>query len=410
MKTLRQATAFVHNLGADRLKFLAVVTGGHFAIHWFQQLFPVVLPSVKAGLGLSDVEAGALASARQLVQGTLDLPSGILADSLARRRALILASALVSMGAGYLFFGWMTVFAGALVGAGLIGLGTALWHPAAAAALSHRFPELRATALSIHGMGATVSDTLTPLVAGALLVGFSWNGFLGFQLLPAILVALVVWRGLLRVLPAAGASSGQPAQLRDLADLARNRVFLGLTAAKALMQMGRLVVLTFLPIYLQEHLNYSPFELGIYITLLHAMGTVSQPILGYLSDHFGRKAVMVPSFAALAILFFLLALVEPGLPLGLVVTAIGLFFYTLMNITFAAVMDVAGAKIQASSYGLTSLLTEVVVMPTPMIAGLLIGIYGIRVSFMLAGVFLGLAALVTAPLDLYKGSRTRPRE
>jgi hypothetical protein len=61
-------------LGAERLKLLGVITGGHFAIHWFQQLFPVVLPSIKSGLALTDVQVGALTSARQLVHGTLDFP------------------------------------------------------------------------------------------------------------------------------------------------------------------------------------------------------------------------------------------------------------------------------------------------------------------------------------------------
>ena len=92
--------------------------------------------------------------------------------------------------------------------------------------------------------------------------------------------------------------------------------------------------------------------------LLHAMGTISQPILGFLSDRFGRKAVLLPSFITLGLLFLLLAVAAAGIQLGLVITVIGVFFYTLMNITNAAVMDVAGSKIQASSYGLTSLLTQ----------------------------------------------------
>ena len=49
-------------------------------------------------------------------------------------------------------------FISALLGSALIGFGTALWHPTANASLSNRFPERRATALSIHGTGATVSD------------------------------------------------------------------------------------------------------------------------------------------------------------------------------------------------------------------------------------------------------------
>ena len=81
-------------LGPERLKLLSVITSGHFVIHWFQQLFPVVLPSIKAGLGLNDVQVGALTSARQLVQGTLDFPVGLIADAMLRYRALFLASAL----------------------------------------------------------------------------------------------------------------------------------------------------------------------------------------------------------------------------------------------------------------------------------------------------------------------------
>jgi FSR family fosmidomycin resistance protein-like MFS transporter len=165
MSKLRTWLASLQELGADRLKLLAVVTGGHFGIHWFQQLFPVILPSLKAQLGLSDVQVGALSSARQLINGSMDLPCGILADSLARRRAPLLASALLAMGVGYSLMGLIPVFALLLLASGLIGLGTSLWHPAAAASLSNSFPERRATALSVHGMGATVSDTVTPLIA-----------------------------------------------------------------------------------------------------------------------------------------------------------------------------------------------------------------------------------------------------
>ena len=169
------------------------------------------------------------------------------------------------------------------------------------------------------------------------------------------------------------------------------------------MQMGRIVVITFLPIYLQEHLGYSPFALGVYIALLHAMGIISQPILGYLSDRLGRKAVLFPSFIALGILFALLRAVAPGVPLAFVVGAIGLFFYTLLNITFAAAMDVAGSKLQATSYGLSSLMMQLAT--TPIVAGWLIGKYGIGSVFLLAGVLTLLGGVLLLPLRLYRGTR-----
>ena len=394
----------IRGLGTERLKLLGVLTGGHFFIHWFQQLYPVVLPSLKSGLGLTDVQVGALNSARQFAMGTLDLPMGMLSDSMERHRGLILASAIFSMGGAYCLMGIAPFFAAALLGSGLVGLGTSLWHPAAAASLSNSFPERRASALAVHGMGATISDTLTPVGAGLLLTILPWETVLSAQILPALLLGLLVWRGLAAFFSAGDSHSWRGADMRELLELARNALFLGISASTALFQMGRLVVITFLPIYLQEHLGYSPFALGIYIGLLHAMGTISQPVMGYLSDRFGRKEVLLPSFLLLGLLFLLLAVAAPGIPLGLVVSAIGLFFYTVLNITIAAVMDVAGSRIQASSYGLASLLTQVVVFPAPMAAGLIVTAYGIRWSFVAAGALVLLGAVALAPLELYRGS------
>ncbi|HXV83833.1 MAG TPA: MFS transporter [Candidatus Binatia bacterium] len=400
--------AIGRELGAGRVRLLAIITGGHFGIHWFQQLFPVVLPSLKAELGLSDVQVGALSSARQLINGAMDLPCGILADSISRHRAPLLASALLSMGVGYSLMGVLPIFAWVLIGCGLIGLGTALWHPAAAAALSNSFPERRATALSIHGMGATISDTFTPLFAGFLLIGISLNAFLAVQLAPALIIALLIWGGLAREFSTVETPTALSEHLREMVALARNSTFIGITLATGFMQMGRIVVITFLPIYLQEHLGYSPFTLGVYIALLHAMGIISQPILGHLSDRWGRKVVLFPSFITLGILFALLGIVSPGIPLALLVGAIGLFFYTLLNVTFAAAMDVAGSKLQATSYGLSSLLIQLATSPTPVVAGWLIGRYGIGSAFLLAGVLTLVGGLLLLPLKLYRGTRLNP--
>lgn len=401
----QKSLAFVHGVGSERVKLLGFVTIGHFFIHWFQQFYPVVLPSLKAGLGLNDVQVGALNSARQFTMGALDLPLGMLADAVGRHRALILASAIVSMGTAYLLMGIAPFFFWAIVGSALVGMGTSLWHPAATASLSNKFPERRATALAIHGMGATVGDTITPLGVGFLLVMFPWDATLQMQIVPALLLGFLVWRGLAGFFENADSHPSRAGQIREIAKLAKNPLFIWLSVSIGLFQMGRLVVQTFLPIYLQEHLGYSPFVLGFYIALQHAMGTVSQPILGFLSDRFGRKATLFPSFIFLGVLFALIAVVQPGIQLGAVIAAIGLFFYTLLNVVIATVMDVADPKIQASSYGLTSLVTHLVVFPSPMLAGMLVGSYGIGSTFWFAGALVILGAFVLAPLKLYKGDR-----
>jgi MFS transporter, FSR family, fosmidomycin resistance protein len=393
----------LRGMGRERLVFLWLVTGGHFAIHWFQTMFAVVLPSVTQGLGLNEVQAGYLQSARQLTSGGMNLPAGILADSFARHRAAILASALFFMGLGYFCFAAAPTLVGALVGAALVGLGTAVWHPPAMGALSARFPERRATALSIHGMGATVSDTLTPLAVGALLVAVYWRDFLHAQLLIGVVAAVVVWFGLARQFTqSAGRPSGK-SFAGDVQKILTNPAFLAVSFADGLMAMARQVILTFFPLYIQIGLGRGAFELGVYVALLHGMGMVSQPVLGVLADRVGRKAVLVPSFLLLTVFYLLLGRVAPGWPLGLLVLAIGVFFYTLVNVTSAAVLDVAGARTQSSASGLSTAITQLIVLPSPVLAGWLVHRFGYAVAFNLAASFMAIGILVMLPVRLYGG-------
>jgi len=316
-----------------------------------------------------------------------------------------MAVSLFWVGFPYLLIGFSQGYLMLLACVALVGFGNSLWHPTAIPTLARRYPERKGLVLSLHGMGATVSDTLTPLGVGALLIALPWQNLLALQLVPGLLVGFLVWQGLKGLFAQGETHATRSTQLREILALARHPVFLGISAAKGLAMMGRLIVMTFLPIYLQEHLGYSPFALGFFIALLHAMGTISQPVLGLLSDRLGRKAVLFPSFIMQAALFMLLGVVPVGWPLSVVIAANGLFFYTLMNITYAAVMDVAGSKIQASSYGLASLVTEIVVVPTPILAGVFIGHYGINSAFVLAGGFVLLAGFILLPLNLYRGSK-----
>ena len=213
-----------------------------------------------------------------------------------------------------------------------------------------------------------------------------------------------MWRALAHQFADAGDAPSRAERFRDVKRLARNPVFVGMSVSQAMMNMARNTVLLFLPLYIQRDLGFNAFELGIYLALLHVMGIVSQPILGILSDRFGRKEVLLPSYLVLGVLYLLLARAEPGWQLVLLVLAIGIFFYTLTNVTIAAVLDVAGEGIQASSMGMTSLFTQVISLPAPVFAGWLAGQAGYGSTFVLAAVFMFVSAAVVLPLRLYRGT------
>lgn len=116
--------------------------------------------------------------------------------------------------------------------------------------------------------------------------------------------------------------------------------------------------------------------------------------MGVLSDRFGRKAILVPSMACLGLLYFALAVAGSEVQLGVVIAAIGLFFYGLGNITMAGVMDMAGADVQATSWGLMSVLSHLLTMPSPMIAALVVSRFGVRSAFVYAAALMVLAAVM----------------
>ena len=234
-------------LGQERRRLLGIVTGGHIVIHWFQQLFPIALPFVKTGLGLSGVQVGVLAAARQFGQGTLNLPCGMLGDALYRHRDMILASSLVMMGVAYLLFGSRGGFGVAFAASVLIGFGTALWHPTAAATLTSKFPQRRATAMAVHGTGATISDSLSPVAQGVLVAALAWDGVLWWHIVPGVLFGFLVFRGLLGVFRQDVRAPSRTTPFREMIALLGNGSFMAISASRGLLTMGRVVVITFLP-------------------------------------------------------------------------------------------------------------------------------------------------------------------
>jgi sugar phosphate permease len=382
---------------------------GHTVIHWYQQLFPVILPSIKDTLGLNDVEIGTLSAVREGAGGILIMPSGYLADSFAKYRPYILAFALVSSGVAYFLVGLALSYLWILPGIAMIGLASAAWHPASVGSLSSRFPERRGTALAMHGVGASIGDTISPLLIGALLLVVGWQTLLQWHLLPALVLAFIIWRSLGSQYKDAGPGPSAKNYLSGIKDMLKERSVLAIMSAGVFMSMGRLSVLTFLPIYLTEDLNLSTLGLGFYLMLLYLMGMVSQPIMGIVSDKFGRKVVLLPAYISLGVLYLVIPATGNGFQLALVIGTMGLFFYGTGNIATAAVMDLSSSQVQGSTMSVMSVFRHVFTLPSPIIAGVIVTVWGTEAAFIYAGALLLVGALIIAAIKLPRKPDAAPK-
>lgn len=124
-------------------------------------------------------------------------------------------------------------------------------------------------------------------------------------------------------------SSGSNFTTRDRLDL---RLMLPLSAIVALYAAGVGAVLPVLPFYLRE-MGASPFVFGLVLSTEALSQSAASPLLGQLSDRFGRKRVLMASQAVAMVSLLLLALAQS---IFIVVLARFLFGLTAGNFSAAA--------------------------------------------------------------------------
>ena len=267
-----------------------MITGlavGHSVFHWVMQSFVVVLPEIQAAFGLSAVGVGGILAARELASGLIRLPGGVVADVLRRQWGLMLAACLLVAGLGSLAIGISPVYPLLLAGMALVAMAHSLWHLPASASLSYHFPEKRGLALAFHGVGGSVGDVAGPLATGALLMVLGWKGILSlYAVVPVFLAFLAAWsfQNIGSVKEAEGKSGAQPSRAESTKRLLTDPVLWGITVVRGFRAMSLVALVTVLPLYLGNDLGMSPFARGFHIGLLIAIGLVSKPVAGYISD------------------------------------------------------------------------------------------------------------------------------
>ena len=383
---------------------LTGLSGGHGVFHWVNHSFLVMLPEVKATFGLGGLEVGGIAAVREVLSGLITLPGGVIADLLRRYWGLVLALCMAGFGLGWLVMGVSPVYGVLLLGMALVSASSSLWHLPAMASLSHHFSHRRGTALSFHGIGGNIGDVAGPAITGFLLLVLSWRGVLSiYAVAPLMLAFVVFWafRDIGRTEEdAPRADLG--GQIRLTRQLFRDRALWGVILVAGLRGMAFLAFFTFLTLYLDEEAGLGKVARGLYFGLLVAVGVVSTPVMGYLSDRFGRKLVLVPGLLLLCALSLLLVPFGDGFTLPIIVAALGLFLFSDQPILTAAALDMVDESVATSTLGVLSFSRFIMSGASPLIAGWMRDAWGFDAIFYYAAVLFALAAVVLTVVPLRK--------
>ncbi len=381
---------------------LGTVTAAHAVSHFLSQGFLVALPTIRAALGISPVGIGAIMTVREMAGGLASLPAGVLCDRLRRHWGAVLAACMIGFGAGWLMVGLAHSYGALMVGMIVISVAGSISHLPSMAALSHCFARRRGTALAVHGVGGTLGDVLGPTATGVVLAWLTWREVISFYAAAPVLVGAVLFWAF-RGLNPGGDGSDEPdlrSQLRETQKLLKSPTVWLINLVSAMRGMCFQAYTTFLPLYLAEEVGFGPKGVGIHLGLLFSVGIVASPIMGYLSDRVGRKAVVVPTLLSLSIMSVVLALYGEGLMLTVLIVALGFFLRSDYALLSAMVLDAVGDNVATTTLGVMSFTRFALSAVSPLVAGYLYQQSGMDAVLYYAAGLYGVAGLLllVAPL------------
>jgi MFS family permease len=380
-----------------RGRFATTIVLGHAVKHMLASgLASVVIPEIKLTMGLSGTQVGALGSVQQFTGWFSTVSAGYLGDRFTSKTGVMLGISLFMTGFAMLILSLAPSYPFLLIGMLLMGMGPSMFHPPAVGALSRRFPDRRAFAISMHGTGGSIGEVLGPLAGAGALALLYWRDELKLSFVVAFITGFVMWR-LLR---------GQDAHvhtkvtslreyLGSFRDLLRQKTLRQIFLITAFRTVGQSTTAIFLPVYLREDLGYSSALVGVFIAMSQLAGIGSQPLMGALSDRLGHKAVILPALMCFTVILALIPLANGKAEMAVVILLLGLFVFSMQSILTSAAMEQAGEEFFSTA---TSLVYAASFLGSlaPIVAGVLADAYGLKSTFYFACALAAVATTITA--------------
>jgi MFS family permease len=334
-----------------------------------------------------EVQVGILISLYGLINSALQPVMGALSDRLGRRKPLIVAG-LALMAAGTLGFVAATTFLDLVVLRAVQGLGIALTVPASMAIMATVTEKrTRGGAMGFYTTLRIVGFTIGPLLGGFLQVhaGFDAAFYAGTALLLVALAIVQLWVRDVRVV---AARSGQRRTFRIIDSSLLKPGILGAALATFVMASAFSMVTT-LENEFNARLGMTAIGFSIAFSALMIGRLASQVPLGRLSDHIGRKPLIVAGLLATAPVTALLGVVSSMDQLVVLRLGQGIAAAAIAAPAFAVAGDLSTAGGEGRQMSVLTTGFGLGIALGPLIAGLL------------AVVFFELPFLVLGALNLF---------
>lgn len=386
----------------------ALILFGHTIKHIYVSALNVtLLPNIKQSLNLNSTTYGSVNLAGRITSMSTTFFSGFLGDKYARRSGTLLGISLFISGISYLMLSYSDTILLLTISMLIGGIGPSMYHAPALATLAKKFPERQAFALSLHGTGGSLGETLGPLIFGSLLISTLLIGWEQAMRVSSIIPILVGIFGGIAINYFLKDDQSKKVNLKDyysgLQIIFTNKLLIILIIAAAIRGMGESALDTFLPVFFLENWKYSVNRIAIYKSLMRASGTITQPILGLVVDKYSPLNLLIPCLLFLGFMCLTIPFINDinllSIPLiPIVLLLMGIFEFSLQTIFVSLGLDIASVNkkqsedmkstIVALMWGAMSL-----GLISPVIGGLIADNIGMQFTIIYSGILILFSAV-----------------
>ena len=359
-----------------------------------------VLPLFTAALGASPAMVGLIVAASTITGIFLKAPAGAISDQIGRRRTLLFGAAV---------FG-ITPFFYLLVGRDwqllpirfFHGTATAIYGPVVMAAVAAIAGARKGELLAWFSLIKIATNALGGFLAGGLLYLIARGGSptLGdFHLIYAIIggvglvsLAIAAW-----LIPSMREEALERARsvrevfrrtIRGLKETVRSGAILLTAGMEGVQNMTMGALHAFLPLYVVERAGLNIALAGLLWTILTGTSVVAKPLLGRISDRYGRRAPIVIGMLLCAVPFGLIPLFHSFWILAALAVLFGLGEAFVTTSTGALVADLAKRESLGAAMGTFGTIADTGQASGPIIVGALIAWSGYLPAFAALAAFL----------------------
>ncbi|MGB3849209.1 MAG: MFS transporter [Tunicatimonas sp.] len=293
------------------LPILFAISGAHLLNDTMQSVIPAIYPLLKENYALTFTQIGLITLAFQLTASLLQPVVGYLTDKTPRPYSLVVG--MVFSLAGLVLLSWAAHYAFILLAVGLVGMGSAVFHPESSRVAYLASGGKRGLAQSIFQIGGNAGTAIGPLLAALIIVPYGQANvrWFGLAALLAMVVLTQVARWYRNNLRQQKSHSQTTETSASSLSARRVNVTVGLLLVLIFSKYFYLASLTsYLTFFLIDKFAVSVQQSQVHLFVFLAAVAVGTIIGGPLGDRFGRKYVIWFSILGIAPLTLLLPYVD----------------------------------------------------------------------------------------------------